>query len=101
MTALPLILLTLSAAPRFEEVVVYPDRALVTRVQEVRCGEVATARFEGIPPAVDPASFRATVRGGMADGVRSEQRTREQAFSTQLETLLADQRRLQAELDAL
>ena len=61
-----LLALALAAAPqsRVAEVVVYPDRAQVTRALELPCAPGAVAVFEGLPPTADQGSFRARAKGG-------------------------------------
>lgn len=68
------------AASSVDQVVVYPDRAQVTRVATVACGPRALVNFEGIPPAVDPNSFRAKSSEGLVEGLSGEERTRLKAF---------------------
>jgi len=86
MTLLPAVLL-LAAAPRVSAVVVYPDRAQVTRELSIPCGPRAVARFEQIPPAADPASFRGHSDAGTVEGVRAEESPRIQAFATERQKL--------------
>ena len=43
-------------AERISRVVVYPDRAQVSRIASVSCGERALVHFTGLPPAADAAS---------------------------------------------
>ncbi|HEY0093402.1 MAG TPA: DUF4140 domain-containing protein, partial [Archangium sp.] len=59
MHTLPLMMLALAAPAKVSSVVVYPDRALVTRVETVACTGRVLAVFESVPPAADPSSFRA------------------------------------------
>ena len=59
MHTLPLMMLALAAPAKVSSVVVYPDRALVTRVETVACTGRPLAVFESVPPAADPSSFRA------------------------------------------
>ncbi len=95
MSALVLMLLASTSAP--DLVVVFPDRAQVTRTTTVTCGPRVPVRFEGVPPAAAQDSFRARVVGGSIDGMRAELVSREKEFSAkaealgaQLDTLLID-----------
>ncbi len=103
MSTLSFVLVIAAASPlsRVEEVVVFPDRAQVTRVARATCsggsGAVSVS-FEGIPPAADPNTFRASARGGTVQGLRAETRTREHAYSKELAAIEEEQRRIQAEL---
>ncbi len=103
MPALSILMLSLAAAPsvKIAQVVVYPDRAQVTRAQNVACGARAVASFEGIPPAADPASFRARASGGTVEGLRSEERTRADAFAPAARDLDQSIRKLEGDLRAL
>src|ERR1700722_1773673 len=60
------------AGPSITQVVVYPDRAQVTRRASLTCASGATARFEALPPATDPASLRASTSAGVVVGLRIE-----------------------------
>jgi uncharacterized protein (TIGR02231 family) len=81
-------------------VVVYPDRALVTRLRTVECegreGR-ATAAFAAIPPAADPGSFRATAHGGTVQGLRFEAKARSQGYGAEWKTLEATIQKLERE----
>jgi uncharacterized protein (TIGR02231 family) len=78
-------------------VVVYPDRALVTRARTVDCAGRATAAFEAIPPAADPGSFRAAAQGGVVQGLRHEARARSQAYGADWKALEAAIHKLERE----
>lgn len=80
-------LLLLAAAPRVSTVVVYPDRAQVTRELTLPCGPKAVATFEGLPPAADSSSFRARVDVGTVEGLRAEKHAREQPFAAERQQL--------------
>lgn len=100
--AMPIVLLAvLAASSDVSKVVVYPDRAQVTRTATLRCGPRAVATFEGLPPAADPQSFRAKVDVGVLEGLTAEERPRKERFSPQLEQLEADLRKLEQEIAAL
>lgn len=102
MHALTLTWLLLSAAPKVSSAVVYPDRAEVTRVEGVACnGRSSVAVFESLPPAADPASFRAQAEGATVKGLVAEERTREAAYSPAREELRARREALQREQAAL
>lgn len=82
-----LTLLVLSASG-VSQVVVYPDRAQVTRSLELPCGPTSSlARFEHIPPAALPTSVRAHVEGGSVDGLRTETKTLEAQYAQELSAL--------------
>ncbi len=52
----------LAEPPPVTRVVVHPDAAIVTRSAAVACGQgPTTVAFHGLPPALDPASLRASV----------------------------------------
>jgi uncharacterized protein (TIGR02231 family) len=105
MSALALWLLPvslLSAAPQIDEVVVFPDRAQITRLGRAPCtAGRAKVVFEALPPSADPGSFRASARGGTVEGLRSYVRNLEQAYSRELAALEAQDRSLRAELQGL
>lgn len=82
-----LAMLWFGAAQSPAAVVVYPDRARVTRVQPLECGRAALAQFDGLPDGVDPASLRAQVSSGEVRGLFTEERTRAKAFSAQAQAL--------------
>jgi uncharacterized protein (TIGR02231 family) len=66
---------------QIKRVVVYPDRAVVTRAVEIPCGAHVIAAFPGVPPAADPQSFRAVASVGAVDGVRWQEQQRPEAFA--------------------
>ncbi|MHB8419692.1 MAG: mucoidy inhibitor MuiA family protein [Myxococcales bacterium] len=82
-----LALLAFAAPSSIDRVVVYPDRARVTRSMSVACGPAVVAEFEAVPEAADPASLRASVAGGELRGLRTEERTREQAYAPEAAAL--------------
>lgn len=82
-----LVLALLASTSSPDEVVVYPDRAQVTRTTPVSCGSRTALVFEGVPPAAVADSFRATVTEGTVDGLRAELVRQEQRFSAKAEAL--------------
>lgn len=70
-----------------KRVVVYPDRALVTRAVKIPCGTHVLASFAGIPPAADAQSFRAMASSAVVDGVRWQKETRQDAYAASAEKL--------------
>ncbi|MBN1207363.1 MAG: mucoidy inhibitor MuiA family protein [Myxococcaceae bacterium] len=102
MHPLPLSLWLLAATPTVSSVVVYPDRAQVTRAQLVTCeGRKTLARFEEITPAADPASFRARVDRGTVEGLLASEQPRKERFGAERERLEKQREELQRELAAL
>jgi uncharacterized protein (TIGR02231 family) len=103
MNALALLLPSLLAAGQVSEVVVFPDRAQVVRSAQVACGPRAQVSFTDVSPAADPQSFRARTSAGTVEGLRSVERTREQAFAPKLkdleQQLLEVNRQIQAQRD--
>lgn len=98
-TTLVLAVLASTAAP--DRVVVFPDRAQVTRATQVACGARVPITFEGIPPAAAQDSFRARLTGGTVDGLRAELVTQEKLFSPKAEALTKQLEALQLERQAL
>lgn len=97
----PLISLLLLATPsKLTGVVVYPDRAQVIRAVTVPCAGATPARFEGLPPSLDPASFRARTDTGTVEGLRAEERTRDEAYSPRFEQVEDRLRVLDLEITA-
>lgn len=86
------------AASGVSQVVVYPDRAQVTRETSVPCGGRVLAVFEGISSAAEQGSFRARSSLGRVEGLRSEERTREESLSKRRAELEAEERKLAAQL---
>ncbi|WP_224364970.1 mucoidy inhibitor MuiA family protein [Hyalangium versicolor] len=85
---LPLTLWVLGASSSVTSVVVYPDRAQVTRAQTVSCeGRNTLARFEELPPAADPISFRARVDRGTVEGLLASEQTRQTRYGAEQERL--------------
>lgn len=107
MSALMLMILASTSAP--DAVVVFPDRAQVTRVAAVQCGARVPVVFENVPPVAAQGSFRATLKGeGSIDGLRAELVSRQKEYSekatavrTQLEALAVQLETLGDQLSAL
>lgn len=79
---------TAAAQPaQIKRVVVYPDRATVTREATVACGSHVIASFPGVPPAADPQSFRALAGHATVDGLRWQEHVRKDAYSAHAEAL--------------
>ncbi len=97
MSALWLLILASTGAP--DRVVVFPDRAQVTRVTTLTCGARVPVSFENIPPVATQDSFRARVTGGSIDGMRAELVKREQEFSPRVESLVKAFEALQLEIE--
>lgn len=92
---------TLTTASRVEQVVLYPDRAQVTRVARIACGPKSLVTFEALPPAAEAGSFRARSDRATIAGLRSETRTREAQYAPELKGLTAALRAQELELRAL
>jgi uncharacterized protein (TIGR02231 family) len=75
MTFLPLTLLALAAPSQVSSVVIYPDRAQVTRAQTVTCDGATTAVFDHLPEAASRESFRARASGATLEGLTAETHT--------------------------
>ena len=97
MNALILTILASTGSP--DRVVVFPDRAQVTRVTQLTCGARVPVSFENIPPSATQDSFRARVSGGSIDGMRAELIKREKEFSPKAEALVKTLEALQLELE--
>lgn len=100
MSALAVVVALLSGA-QVEQVVVFPDRALVTRSEVVACGPKARAVFAHLTPAAAADSFRARSSVGQVVGLRSVLQPRREALSPQLRALEAQARQLALQLDAV
>ncbi|HZS37011.1 MAG TPA: mucoidy inhibitor MuiA family protein [Polyangia bacterium] len=90
------ILMVAMAPPTISQVVVYPDRAQVTRAQSIECGGQKVVRFGAIPPAADPASFRAVASAGAVEGLRYEEHTLAEAYAPEVKQLETETRKLSA-----
>jgi uncharacterized protein (TIGR02231 family) len=96
-----LLLILLSAAPGPSKVVVFPDRAQVTRVAAIACGTRVAVHFEGIPPAADLSSLRAQSINAKVEGMQAEARSRAQAFSSEVRALDDDIQKRQMDISAM
>jgi uncharacterized protein (TIGR02231 family) len=102
MHTVSLMLWVLAATPSVSSVVVYPDRAQVTRTQTVSCvGRNTLARFEEIPPAADPSSFRARAERATVEGLLASERTRQARYGAERERVEKQREELERELAAL
>ena len=99
--ALRLFLISATPASHVAQVVVFPDRAQVTRSVSVSCVGKTSVLFEGLPPAADPSTFRASSSDATVEGLRSETRTREAAYSKPIAQLEAKQDALLRQLNGL
>src|SRR5688572_2730734 len=97
---LPQLLAASATASSVTEVVVYPDRAQVVRTAQVACGPRAQVTFTEVSPAADPGSFRARTSAGTVEGLRSVERSRDQAFAPRFRELDEQLRQLGREIDA-
>lgn len=89
-----MLLSSLAVPSKVVKVVVFPDRAQVIRQIDVSCGARTKVDFDGITPAADGNSFRATTSTGTVDGLRAESHTRTEAFA-------ADAQKLEDQLTAI
>ncbi|MBS1151765.1 MAG: Aspartate ammonia-lyase [Myxococcaceae bacterium] len=78
------LLALLAAAPAIDQVVVFPDRAQVTRLADVTCAAKTRVDFTDITPAAAGDSFRARVSEGAVLGMRAEQKVRAEEFAPPL-----------------
>ena len=105
MHGLSLTLWLLAATPepsQVSSVVVFPDRAQVTRAQAVSCaGQPLVVRFDALPPAADPVSFRARAQGGTAESLVATERTRQAHYGAERERLEKRRLELERQLGAL
>jgi uncharacterized protein (TIGR02231 family) len=90
--------LAITPAPRIVRVVVYPDRAEVTRAQSLACGPRAIAVFAHLPPALDAGSLRARTSVGTVAALRVDPVARGDAYSPAAQALAGELRRCKAEL---
>ncbi len=98
-----LLLPSLAQADRVSKVVVYPDRAQVSRTTQIQCGEKVQARFASLPPEADVQSVRAfvDVLGAQVLGVRTETEVLRTAYAKQVEQLDEEIRLVDGELSQL
>src|SRR5207253_3003424 len=94
--------IALLLASQVARVVVFPDRAQVTRSAPAQCGTQAVkVEFNSLPPSADPSSLRATISEGGVESVDVIEEPRVTAFSAEVNTLEEQLRRLGAQLAAL
>ena len=72
------------AATKIEQVLVFTDRAQVTRVGDVACGPAALLEFSLLPPSIDQATLRAEAGSAAIESTELKWRPRSEAFSPQL-----------------
>ncbi|MBJ6760678.1 mucoidy inhibitor MuiA family protein [Myxococcaceae bacterium JPH2] len=84
MHVLPLTLWALVAPAQVSSVVVYPDRAQVTRVKNVECASDTTVHFEDLPLSAEPDSLRARTTAGTAEGLTYSEAPNPEALHTEL-----------------
>src|SRR5688572_30844508 len=101
MYSLPLMMLALAAPAKVSSVVVYPDRAQVTRVETVACSGYALAVFEPVPPSADPSSSRARSEDATVEGLVAGERSRKAEFSPELAALRKKRETLEREMAEL
>ncbi len=90
-------------ADRVSSVVVYPDRAQVTRLGQASCADRVLVRFAGLPPSADAQSVRALVDvpGTMIVGVRTETEILSGPYTKQVEVLDDELQRIDDELNQI
>ncbi|WP_164017961.1 mucoidy inhibitor MuiA family protein [Pyxidicoccus trucidator] len=81
MTLLPLTLVALATTSQISSVVIYPDRAQVTRARTVTCSGATTAVFDHLPTAAARESFRARAAGANLEGLAVDTVTLEQSVA--------------------
>ncbi len=86
---------------RVTKVVLYPDRAQVTREAAVACGDRVLLPLGGLPPAADAASLRAQISVGHVDGLRSQEQVRHEAYDKKVEELDDKIHQIERQLAAL
>ncbi len=99
MIALVAAALASTAAPT--SVVVYPDRAQVTRLAPVTCGNRVPLTFTEVPPAAAADSFRARVSEGTVDGLRANLQAKDKEFGPKAQGLVAQLEELDRQRKAL
>ena len=87
-------------ASQVARVVVYPDRAQVTRVQEAPCNGKPVI-FTALPPSADPSSLRALTSEGGVEAVDLQEEPRVEAYAAEAQKLDQEIRKLQAAQRAL
>ncbi len=95
-------LIGLLLSSQVARVVAYPDRAQVTRTQEVQCGgQAAQVEFAALPPSLDPGSLRAFTSEGGVESVDLIEEPRATAFSAEVNDLETRLRQIGGQLQAL
>ena len=95
-------MIALLLATQVAKVVVYPDRAEVTRRQQVTCtGRPDVVEFEALPPSADEASLRATASDGTVEAIDWSEEPRRAAFGGEAAELHRQIRAQEAELARL
>jgi uncharacterized protein (TIGR02231 family) len=95
-------MIALLVASQVVRVVVYPDRAQVTRSAQAQCGTQAVkVEFTGLPPSADPGSLRAQTSEGGVESVDVVEEPRATAFSAEVNDVETQLRQLGAQLAAL
>lgn len=82
-----ILLAVLGSTSAADSVVVFPDRAQVTRTATISCGARVQTTFDNVPPSAKQDSFRARISVGSVDGMRSELVRREKEYSPKAEQL--------------
>ncbi|HET6980899.1 MAG TPA: mucoidy inhibitor MuiA family protein [Myxococcaceae bacterium] len=98
-----LLSLILSAVVPPDDVIVYPDRARVSRSQTVPCPIAGPVVFEGLPPATDERSIAAVAEGAQVDGLvvrRTPVSPDEEARAKRARETLTTLERARVDLDA-
>jgi uncharacterized protein (TIGR02231 family) len=85
------------AGSKVVRVVVYPDRAQVTRAREAPCGAKAVALFEGIPRAAEAKSLRAQAGAARVEGIDLETRGKGEAYAQKAAALQEELKAAEAE----
>src|SRR5207244_4805206 len=94
--------IALLLASQVARVVVFPDRAQVTRSAPAQCGTQAVkVVFTSLPPSADPSSLRAHTSEGGVESVDVIEEPRVTAFSAEVNDVEEQLRRIDAQLAAL
>ena len=101
MSMLPLLMLALAVPAKLSSVVVYSDRAQVSRVETVPCAGRALAVFDDLPPAADPATFRARAEGASVESLVVDEHASRESFASEREALRVKREGLERELTTL
>ncbi|MCA1827074.1 MAG: mucoidy inhibitor MuiA family protein [Myxococcales bacterium] len=95
-------MIALLLASQVARVVVFPDRAQVTRTQAASCGTQAVkVEFNSLPPSADPSSLRAQTSEGGVESVDVIEEPRATPFSAEVNAAEDQLKRLGAQLAAL